>query len=198
MKPRDIALVGCFAALMSAAALFSRFGGEAVVPFSIMPLVIMLTGALLGPRLAFLSVLVYILLGLVGVPVFARPPFGGPAYVASPTFGFLLSYLAAAPIIGWLVERASRNGSGFVAYLGAMLAGVVAIYAIGLPYLYLVLRAAAPVSFASLVFVPSKGGLSLAVLFALDLVKAAVAALIARPSRQRLASAGLLKASYQV
>ncbi|MBS4026745.1 MAG: biotin transporter BioY, partial [Clostridia bacterium] len=68
---REMVLVSFFAALSVVAAMFSKYGGEAVVPFSLMPLVAMLAGALLGAKLGALSILVYVLLGLVGVPVFA-------------------------------------------------------------------------------------------------------------------------------
>lgn len=54
----------------------------------------LLAGLLLTPKLAFTSVFTYLLIGLLGVPVFAAG--GGPAYLIRPTFGFLLGFAAAS------------------------------------------------------------------------------------------------------
>ena len=55
-----------------------------------------LAGGVLNRRAAVLSILAYILLGLVGIPVFASPPYGGPGYFLLPTFGFLLGFILTA------------------------------------------------------------------------------------------------------
>ena len=106
---RDITMTAVFAALAVVAAMLVRYGGS-IVPFSLMPFVVMLAGAVLGARLGALSMIVYILLGLVGVPVFASPPFGGPAYVLSPTFGFLPGFVGSAYVIGLLLKNREQSG----------------------------------------------------------------------------------------
>ena len=68
---REITLVAVFAALNVVAAMVARYGGS-IVPFSLIPFMAMLAGGLLGARLG--AMVVYILLGLAGVPVFATPP----------------------------------------------------------------------------------------------------------------------------
>ena len=135
---RDITLAGMFAALAAVVAVLGRFGVTAIVPFSLQPLVALLAGGLLGARLGAMSIMVYVMMGLVGLPVFEKPPFGGPAYVLQPTFGFLLSFIAAAYVSGKLLE--GKQSGSFLRYYTAMLAGVCVIYAVGLPYLYLILN----------------------------------------------------------
>jgi len=73
------------------------------VPFTLQTFFVMLAGSLLGPVYGSMSQLIYLTVGLIGVPVFANG--GGPGYVLQPTFGYLLSYPIAAYVIGLLVWR---------------------------------------------------------------------------------------------
>ena len=74
------------------------------VPLSLATLIISLGVYVLGAKLAAASVLVYLLLGAVGLPVFSN--YGaGLAKVAGPTGGYLVGYLALALVGGWFVER---------------------------------------------------------------------------------------------
>lgn len=181
---REMSLVSLFTALAVAAAMVLRFGGLAVVPYSLLPLVVLLAGALLGGRLGALSMTVYLLLGLMGIPVFAKPPYGGLTYVLQPTFGFTLGYIGAAFVVGKVL--AVWKESSWLRYFIASVAGLAALYMIGLPYLYLILNSylgkAVPVMGVL------KAGFFPFIMF--DLVKAALVALIARPvARQVLLAA---------
>lgn len=71
---------------------------------------VMLVAALLGARRGAIVLVLYLLEGLAGLPVFQ--PFGlpGAARLAGPTAGYLLAYPAAAFVTGWLVERKARRG----------------------------------------------------------------------------------------
>ena len=138
LSVRDMTRVALFTALICLASLILKFGGELVVPFSILPLMVMLTGAILGPRLGAISVAVYVLIGLVGAPVFAKPPFGGLTYIFQPSFGFLPGFILAAYVVGWIV-RAGKT-EHYAKYISAMLAGVVAMYLVGIPYLYIIIK----------------------------------------------------------
>lgn len=186
LTPRDMVLVAMFAALSVAAALLFRFFGGMIVPFSLMPFVVLLAGGLLGARLGALSLGVYVLMGLLGVPVFEKPPFGGPAYVLSPTFGFLIGFIVAAYVVGLLLRDV--NTAGPVRLGAAMLAGLAAIYAIGLPYLYIILN----FYLGSAVDVPGVLMLGFVPFIGFDLLKAlaagvlvkAVSARLPRPSSQ--------------
>ena len=93
----------------------------------------MITGLILGGRLAALSQLVYILVGLMGIPVFAHG--GGPGYVLQPTFGYLLGFVGGAYVIGRLTERRELLKRSFL--LVALVSGTVAIYVPGVSVLYL-------------------------------------------------------------
>lgn len=181
---RDITMTAVFSALAVVAAMLVRYAGS-IVPFSLLPFVVMLAGGLLGARLGALSVIVYILLGLMGLPVFATPPFGGPAYVLQPTFGFLIGFVASAYVIGMLLKN--REESGFARYFLSMSAGVVVYYLIALPYLYIILNFYLNSAFSvakvlAIGFTPFIG---------LDLVKAAAAAILARAVYRRLNAYGL-------
>lgn len=136
MSTREIAAGALFTAFACIAAITLRFGGAAFVPFSLLPLVVFLAGFVLPPKPACLSLLAYVLLGLAGIPVFAKAPFGGPAYVLQPTFGFILSFPLAAGLIS-LIRGREINA---VRWLSAALTGIVFIYVLGAAYLYIVVN----------------------------------------------------------
>ncbi|TEB08357.1 Biotin transporter BioY [Pelotomaculum schinkii] len=184
LSARDITMTAVFAALAVVAAMLVRYAGS-VVPFSLMPLMAMLAGGLLGPKLGALSMVVYILLGLTGAPVFATPPFGGPAYVLQPTFGFLPGFAGCAYVIGILLRN--KEESGFLRYFLSMTAGIVVYYLVGLPYLYAILtfyigKTVSVAQVLTIGFTP---------FIALDLVKAAMAAVLARAVSRRLKAYGM-------
>lgn len=181
---RDITMTAVFAALAVVAAMLIRYAGS-IVPFSLLPFVVMLAGGLLGARLGSLSIIVYILLGLIGVPVFSSPPFGGPAYVLQPTFGFLLGFAGGAYVIGALLKNKER--SGFTRYFLSMVAGLVVIYLIGLPYLYAILT----FYLGKTVSVSQVLTIGFTPFIALDLAKAVAAAVLAKAVFRRLNAYGM-------
>lgn len=128
---RELALTALFAALTAVGA-FIRIPTPWSA-FTLQVLFVFLAGALLGPKYGALSQGVYLLLGLIGIPVFAGG--GGPMYVLRPTFGFLLSYIPAAAAVGALCRR-PRFGEIVL----SCLAGLFVIYLIGLPYMALILN----------------------------------------------------------
>lgn len=132
MKTRPLILTALFAALTAVGA-FLR------IPFPIAPITLQvfftaMAGVLLGPRYGALSQLVYIVLGLIGLPVFTAG--GGIAYVFQPTFGFLLALIPAA----WLIGRMTENRCTPRRVALASAAGFGLIYLIGVPYMYLILN----------------------------------------------------------
>ena len=104
--------------------------------FTLQVFFVFLAGALLGPGYGALSQAVYVGMGLVGIPVFING--GGPAYFLQPTCGFLLSYIPAAAVVGLLCGR--EAAPGFWRIVLACIAGLAVIYAIGLPYMALILN----------------------------------------------------------
>ena len=80
ISTREIALAAMFTTIMCVITIMVRiFQPMMVLPFSLQPLVMLLAAYLLSPRAAFLSMLAYLLLGLIGLPVLYSPPYGGPA-----------------------------------------------------------------------------------------------------------------------
>ncbi|UCG14913.1 MAG: biotin transporter BioY [Deltaproteobacteria bacterium] len=131
MSARELSLVALFAAL-------TGIGGFIRVPIPYVPLtlqtlMVMFSGLILGSRLAPFSQLVYILVGLMGLPIFAHG--GGPGYVLQPTFGYLLGFILGAYVIGWLTGRREPLSRAFLFI--ALVAGVLAIYLPGVTVLYL-------------------------------------------------------------
>ena len=172
---REMVLVSMFAALACAGGLLLRFGGEAVVPFSILPLITLFAGVLLGGRLGALSMALYLVIGFVGVPVFAKPPYGGLVYFVNPTAGFLFGFVGAAYATGKIAELLGKNTVW--AYLLASTAGLAVLYLVGLPYLYLVLnfyvgKAMDVWTVIKIGFMPFIG---------IDLIKALIVSIIAVP-----------------
>lgn len=75
------------------------------VPMTMQSFVVLFLGAALGPRLGAASVALYLTQGFVGLPVFAMPGAGGPAYFLGTTGGFLVSFIPAAYIAGIFAQR---------------------------------------------------------------------------------------------
>lgn len=102
------------------------------VPMTLHTLAVMAIAVSLSPRLSAMTFFTYLLVGAVGLPVFAGTPERGIglAYMAGPTGGYLLGYFMAS----WLTSALAR-GKGTIGATGAMLAGLGVTYAVGLPWL---------------------------------------------------------------
>ena len=93
-----LTLVAVFAALLAASAFFKI--PIPPVPITLQAQVVLLGGMLLGPVNGALAVGLYLLLGLIGLPIFAGG--GGLGYVLQPTFGYLLGFVGGAVVCGLL------------------------------------------------------------------------------------------------
>lgn len=89
-----------------------------------------LTGLLLGPKQGGISVLLYLCLGLLGLPVFSGYT-AGAGVLFGPTGGFLLGYLPCVAVVGLIVKGAGGGKKGVVRFLVAIVAGTVLLYFIG-------------------------------------------------------------------
>lgn len=135
-KTKEIILIGLFAALTAIGAFLSLPNPLApAVPFTLQPLMVMLAGIMLGAKGGMLSQLVYMLLGLAGLPVFAGF-MGGVGSIFRPSFGYIIGFIFAAGAIGHL----SKDSLSFGRVLLAALAGLFVIYLFGVPYLYVILN----------------------------------------------------------
>ena len=121
--------------MMVYAALFAAFtavGAVISIPIGPVPIVlqnlfVMLTGLLLGSRWGLASVGLYLLAGVCGLPVFAGG-LGGIERIIGPTGGYLVGYLPAVCIIGWISSRSKQRVFFDIA---AMILGSLVVYAFG-------------------------------------------------------------------
>ncbi|MFZ2527058.1 MAG: biotin transporter BioY [Rhodococcus sp. (in: high G+C Gram-positive bacteria)] len=164
---RDLAQIAVFAALIIALGLPGSITlGSSGVPITLQSLGVMLAGAVLGARKGVLSVATVIVLGLA-LPVLA----GGRTTLtslASPTAGFLIGWLPAVAVIGWLTAKMLPHYRVLPGVAANVLGGIVVLYTFGL--VGMMLRG--EMSFAAAVagnlpFLPG------------DLIKAVVAAVVA-------------------
>lgn len=130
MQTRELVLCSLFVALITAGTFVRIPVGTDV--YTLQFLFTLLAGLVLGARLGALAVLVYIALGLVGLPVFASG--GGPSYVLQPTFGYLLGFVVQAWLCGKLSRRLSRVS--FRSLLLVNLLGMAVVYLIGISWFY--------------------------------------------------------------
>jgi biotin transport system substrate-specific component len=130
-----------FAALAVGGALALAISAKVEVPFYPVPmtlqtLVVLALGAAFGARLAAATVLLYLAEGLAGLQVFAGIG-AGPGYLAGPTGGYLLGFLVAAALVGWLAERGWDRSAPWL--LAAMTIGHLVILAFGFAWLALLI-----------------------------------------------------------
>ena len=145
MNTRDLcmmALFTSFTAVMAQISVPMPLG----VPMTMQTFAIMLAGMVLGARRGFISVLVYVLLGMVGVPVFARFS-GGLGIVFGPTGGFILSF----PLMAWIVGLGAERG-GAAAVVVGLIAGTLVNYAGGMLMFCLITGQSVAAAFMACVF----------------------------------------------
>jgi biotin transport system substrate-specific component len=105
------------------------------VPMTMQSFVVLVLGMAYGPRLAVATIGAYLLEGAFGLPVFAGTPEKGIglAYMVGPTGGYLLGFVLAGLLVGWLAECGwDRTLSASV---GAMTIGTVVLFAPGVAWL---------------------------------------------------------------
>ena len=129
---REIVLCGLFIALITVGTFIRIPVGTDVYTLQFM--FTLLAGLVLGARLGAIAVGSYVLLGLVGVPVFASG--GGPAYLLQPTFGYLLAFILQAWFCGFYSRRS--HDISFRSLLAANLGGMAIVYLFGITWFYLV------------------------------------------------------------
>ena len=113
----------CAAVTCVLAPLSVPLAGE--VPISLATFAVLLSGILLGAKLGGLSQLIYVLLGSVGVPVFAGWT-GGIGITMGVTGGYIIGYIPMAFIVGLIYYRYGRNASGVLKYTVMFIAMVLA------------------------------------------------------------------------
>ena len=166
MKTLDMVYIALFAALISICAWISI---PTTVPFTLQTFAVCLTAGLLGMKRGTLTIVVYLLLGAIGLPVFAGFQ-GGLGSLLGTTGGYLIGFLFTALIVGFISDRFGRK---LPAVAAAMVVGLAVCYAFGTVwFLLLYIKNTGPVGIGTV--------LSWCVIpFIIpDIIKAAVAALL--------------------
>ena len=166
MKTLDMVYIALFAALKTCSAWISI---PTTVPFTLQTFAVCLTAGLLGMKRGTLTIVVYLLLGAIGLPVFAGFQ-GGLGSLLGTTGGYLIGFLFTALIVGFISDRFGRK---LPAVAAAMVVGIAVCYAFGTVwFLLLYIKNTGPVGIGTV--------LSWCVIpFIIpDIIKAAVAALL--------------------
>ena len=148
------------------------------VPITLTNLAVYVSLYLLGWKRGSLSVLAYILIGMMGLPVFSGFS-GGLGKLAGPTGGYILGFLAIAGLAGWVIDHTQSR----VLQLGGMLLGTAVCYVLGTAWFCFLTRSTLQAALWTCVipFVP------------FDLGKMAAAAAVGPVLRERLVRAGLME-----
>lgn len=131
LTARDLIITALFTSLTSVSGFISVPLGP--VPITMQTIFVVLSGLIIGAKLGALSQIIYVMLGLIGLPVFSGGT-GGLTSIISPTFGFLIGFILAAYVIGKLTEK--NKSLPKIVY--SVIVGSLTIYIIGVPYFYVI------------------------------------------------------------
>lgn len=145
MKTKDLVICGLFAALIGILAQIS-IPLPAGVPLTMQTLAVSLAGIILGSKKGLIATLVYVLMGAIGLPVFAGFT-GGFGIVMGATGGFIISFPIMAYVIGLITERTSNK----VIIFFAMLLGSIVNYVIGMAQFMLITNSSITQAFVACV-----------------------------------------------
>lgn len=142
MKSRDIALIALFTALTAVGSIVKIPLGFTPVSVTLQVFFVLLAGLMLGPVRGAISQAAYLIIGLVGLPVFAGGT-GGAQAIVSPSGGYLYGFIIAAFVTGLIAKFFKNNQIGIIRVIGAFvasLAGIIVIYFFGAAQLAFVLK----------------------------------------------------------
>ncbi|MCK5145796.1 biotin transporter BioY [bacterium] len=127
-RSRSWTLIPLFAAL-------TAVGGFIRIPvqpaaFTLQTLFVYLAGSMLPARSAAMSQILFLAIGLAGLPIFAAG--GGPGYILQPTFGYLLSF----PIAAWIIAKFSGRVRYWQSWITGVILALVCIFSIGVCGMY--------------------------------------------------------------
>lgn len=178
ISPKTLALTGLLTAVICVLSPFALHIPISPVPVSLGTLAIYFVISVAGMKLGTISVLIYILLGLVGVPVFTDFS-AGPGKLLGPTGGYIIGYIFLALISGFFVDR---PGKRLPLRILGMILGTCACYLFGTLWLqYQMQLTFFQALWAAVIpYIPG------------DLVKLALAMIVGSQVRRRLIRAGLI------
>lgn len=136
IKTRDLCLCAMFAALMAVGAFVKIQLPFIPIPITFQVTFAILAGLLLGKKLGALSIAIYVIIGLIGVPVFTAG--GGIGYVLNPNFGYLYGFILSAFAAGAVVEKQEKPS--YIRILFAAFIGLLIAYILGIIHMYIICR----------------------------------------------------------
>ncbi|MCL2406652.1 MAG: biotin transporter BioY [Defluviitaleaceae bacterium] len=172
---RDMCLVAIFTAIIAVCAQI-QIPQPSGVPFTLQTWAVALAGLVLGPKRGTLAVLVYIMLGAAGVPVFAGFS-GGVGVIMRHTGGFILSF----PIVALLAGFAVHKGGVFRTVLG-LIAGSVVNFTAGLLWFEWIMEFGLPTSF----------GYAVAPFIVTDIIRVSILPILYKSIKAAMQRAGLV------
>lgn len=167
MDLRSMIYASLFAAVVAALGVLPPL----VLPFTPVPITaqtlgVMLAGSILGARYGGLSLLIFVLLVAIGVPILSGGR-GGIGIIFGPSGGYILSWPIAAFVIGFLVEKFWNRMNTGLFILFNVIGGILLVYAIGITYLSIITNTPwGTAAFHALVYIPG------------DVIKAVLAGVI--------------------
>lgn len=175
---KQLAIVGLMTAIICVMAPFALPIPFSPVPISLGTLAIYFVLTVLGLKFGTISVIIYILLGLAGLPVFTGFR-GGPGTLFGPTGGYIIGYIFMALICGFFIDKWGNNI--LLCFLG-MILGTAALYVFGSFWLAFQLSYTLPQAFmaGAIPYIPG------------DLIKLVIAVAVGRQLRKRLQKSGLV------
>lgn len=143
-KTLDITMIALFVAFMAVGANVTSFLVIGGVPVTLQTFFAILAGLLLGRRLGSFAMIVYMLVGFIGIPVFAGIS-GGMIIITKPSFGFILSFIFTAIIVGLIAEKKQTIPT----FVFSAFIGLFVNYIIGTTWMYMAYKLwyAAPAGF---------------------------------------------------
>lgn len=130
MKAKDLVLCALFCALIIIGGFLKILVPPFYIMFTMQTFFVILSFYLIGAKRSMISSLMYVILGLVGIPIFTGG--GGIGYILSPTFGFLTGFVISSYICGKLCEKSKK-----ITVFPALVALAV-IYTLGALHFFLV------------------------------------------------------------
>lgn len=132
LKTRDLTIIAMFAALTAIGA-FIRIPLP-IVPFTLQYFFCALGAILLGSKKGALAQILYVGIGLIGIPVFTQG--GGPQYIFQPTFGYLIGFILGAFVIGKITENMKELNIKKI-FIACIL-GLMIVYLFGVIHMFII------------------------------------------------------------
>lgn len=130
-KAQSVAMCALFTVLIAVGA-FIKF--PLPLPITLQLFFVVMSGLLLGSKRGAVSCGCYMVLGLIGLPIFTQG--GGVSYIFQPSFGYIIGFVFASFFAGLITER--KKNPSFKTMLVASFVGLLTAYCVGMVYYYLI------------------------------------------------------------